>query len=94
MDFDEINRRSVEAVFQPIVSLENGDILGYEAFTRIDGECVSGIFKELDDRNKIWDLEKLCRKAILKTAAMMGIHRRIFINVYPCAEECSGSHQD
>lgn len=53
MDFDEINRRSVEAVFQPIVSMENGDILGYEAFTRIDGECVSGIFKELDDKDKI-----------------------------------------
>lgn len=53
MDFDEINRRSVEAVFQPIVSLENEDILGYEAFTRIDGECVSGIFKELDDSDKI-----------------------------------------
>lgn len=53
MDFDEINRRSVEAVFQPIVSLENGGILGYEAFTRIDGECVSGIFKELDDKDKI-----------------------------------------
>lgn len=53
MDFDEINRRSVEAVFQPIVSMENGDILGYEAFTWIDGECVSGIFKELDDKDKI-----------------------------------------
>lgn len=53
MDFDEINRRSVEAVFQPIVSMENGDILGYEAFTRIDGECVSEIFKELDDKDKI-----------------------------------------
>lgn len=53
MDFDEINRRSVKAVFQPIVSLENGDILGYEAFTQIDGECVSGIFKELDDKDKI-----------------------------------------
>ena len=51
-------------VFQPVVSLENGDIFGYEALTRTESNSVLDFFKKADKEEKSWQLEKLCRKLI------------------------------
>lgn len=70
-------------VFQPVVSLENGDIFGYEALTRTESNSVLHFFKKADKEEKSWQLEKLCRKLILKNARRMGIKSHIFVNINP-----------
>ena len=58
-------------VFQPIVSLRDGQLLGYEALSRIEGktkiEGIEQIFELGVLHNKTWEIEKLCRKRILQT---------------------------
>ena len=70
-------------VFQPVVSLENGDIFGYEALTRTESNSVLHFFKKADKEEKSWQLEKLCRKLILKNARRMGIKSHISVNINP-----------
>ena len=70
-------------VFQPVVSLETGDVFGYEAFSRIEEKYVLEFFKKADKADKSWKLEKFCRKVILKTARLVGIKNHLFININP-----------
>ena len=70
-------------VFQPVVSLETGDVFGYEAFSRIEEKSVLEFFKKADKADKSWKLEKFCRKVILKTARLVGIKNHLFININP-----------
>ena len=46
MNFDEIlSSKNLYTVFQPIVSLETGDVFAYEALTRIDESVYIGSIK-------------------------------------------------
>ena len=46
MNFDEIlSGKNLYTVFQPIVSLETGDVFAYEALTRIDESVYIGSIK-------------------------------------------------
>lgn len=73
MNFDEIlSGKNLYTVFQPIVSLETGDVFAYEALTRIDESVYIGsiknLFKISEDASLSWQLEKKCIKSALKTA--------------------------
>ncbi|GEM_PF-403236 len=88
MDLEKIlTGKKLFPVFQPIVSLETGDILGYEAFTRIEGDSakeeksIAEFFEQADKSEKSWMLEKICRKMIIKTAKMFGLSTKLFINI-------------
>lgn len=77
-------------VFQPIVSLRDGQLLGYEALSRIEGktkiEGIEQIFELGVLHNKTWEIEKLCRKRILQTYSQFpdDIKKgKLFINVDP-----------
>ena len=85
-----INGKKIYPVFQPIVSLRDGKILGYEALSRIEGkssiQSVEEFFVLGVMYGKTWEIEKLCRKKILQAyadfpeAAKKG---KLFINVNP-----------
>lgn len=77
--------QSIKTVFQPIVSLENGSILGYEALSRITvPNCevnIEELFGIAFEYNKLWELEQLCRVRALESAAAQSTNEILFINV-------------
>ena len=85
-----INNKQIKTVFQPIISLRNGDILGHEALSRITCECAitntEMLFSIAGEYNRLWDLELLCRTTALNAAYKFMIPpygKMLFINVNP-----------
>lgn len=85
-----IDGQHLKAVFQPIVSLRDGSVLGYEALSRIT--CSSEInspdelFRIAGESRRLWDLEQLCRTIALSSAYQAQEkqnHGRLFLNVNP-----------
>jgi len=88
MEFDTILREKlIRPVYQPIVSLTDGSILGYEALSRITLEkCsfnVEQMFVFATETGKLWELEELCRKESLRFAKDKRLDAKIFLNVDP-----------
>ena len=87
-----IEQRLIYPVYQPIVSLRDGKVLGYEALSRVSS---SGLFDNIEEmfrcaerEEKIWELEQVCRRAALREIAEQkeyfdGQKARLFINVNP-----------
>ena len=85
-----IEQRAIRTVFQPIVSLKDGEVLGHEALSRIT--CESGIndidtlFTLASQHHCLWDLEQLCRTRTFETAFRFmtpPYSKKLFINVNP-----------
>lgn len=85
-----ISTKQIKTVFQPIISLRDGSILGHEALSRIT--CESEIknpdmlFTIAGECKRLWDLELLCRTTALEAAYKFMIppyNKKLFINVNP-----------
>jgi diguanylate cyclase (GGDEF)-like protein len=75
----------IKPVYQPIVSLTDGQIFGYEALSRITNETlqmnIEHMFRVADRINKSWELETLCRTKALEHAIYIGKDKKLFLNV-------------
>ena len=84
---DILKARSVRTVFQPIVSLVDGEIIGYEALSRgpegSNLERPDLLFRAATRYNLIWELEYLCRTRALEKVRNMKPSQMIFINIDP-----------
>lgn len=82
-----IEERKIYPVYQPIVSLKNGEIFGYEALSRISLEAcpfnVEEMFTYADEFHCLWNLEYICRKKALKGIRNDIGSKKIFLNVDP-----------
>lgn len=82
-----LNEKRISPVYQPIVSLEDGEIFGYEGLSRINMlECefnTEEMFIIAEKLNKVWELEELCRIKTLKNAMDKPDWKKLFINVDP-----------
>ncbi len=83
-----IEEKRIRSVFQPIVSLRDGDILGFEALSRITGdsaiENIEVLFEQAVLQGRIWELEKLCRaKSLSMLFAARSYKKKLFLNVNP-----------
>ena len=82
-----LEEKNIIPVYQPIISLKNGKIFGYEALTRISDETVElsieHMFILADKMNMLWELETLCRKKALKNAKNINPEKKLFLNVNP-----------
>lgn len=82
-----IYSEEIKTVFQPIISLENGKVLGYEALSRgpegTDLERPDKLFEAAERYNRVWEIEYLCRKKAVENAAMNRMQGLLFINVDP-----------
>jgi diguanylate cyclase (GGDEF)-like protein len=85
-----IDNKRIRAVFQPIISLRDGSILGHEALSRITYENEiknpDMLFTIAAEYNRLWDLELLCRTTALEAAYKFMIppyNKKLFINVNP-----------
>lgn len=83
--FEILKKKAIKPVFQPIVSLKNGEILGYEALSRITLEkteiTTDKLFDMAERLGQVWNLEKLCRTKALKAAVDKPRKTKLFLNV-------------
>lgn len=82
-----IKSKAIKAVFQPIVSLKNGSVFGYEAFSRITlKKCSFNISEAFDiarEMKCLWAFELLCRKLSVKMAVDKPQNTKLFLNLDP-----------
>lgn len=77
----------IKTVFQPIISLRNGELLGYEALSRGPANSVFNNPEKLFDfarlYGRLWELEFLCRIKALENISGNDPIFCIFLNVDP-----------
>src|SRR5439155_22259827 len=73
----------VVPVFQPIVDLRDGAVVGYEALARgADGASPEELFANARARGELAEVDRACREAALRDAAEAGLDApfALFIN--------------
>ena len=88
LDFKSIiSEGRINTLFQPIISLSDGEILGYEALSRgpKDSEFFSplALFDAAKKYNMLWDLELVCRHKALENSYGRLNKKKLFINIDP-----------
>jgi diguanylate cyclase (GGDEF)-like protein len=82
-------RGTVDVVYQPIVDLRDGRVLGHEALARPAGSgpeaSVAGLFDAARRLGRIRDLDWLCRRAALREARGLPEGTPLFVNVSAAA---------
>lgn len=82
-----IEDKKIYPVYQPIISLKTGEILGYEALSRIALEScsfnVEEMFSYAEEFQCLWNLEYICRKKALKGIKNDLGEKKLFLNVDP-----------
>jgi EAL domain-containing protein (putative c-di-GMP-specific phosphodiesterase class I) len=91
-----IRKGSVRAVFQPVVDLQNGDILGHEALTRGPRdslfEAPRAMFA-LSERVGVADeLDRLCYESALAASCELSLRGKLFINLRHAAPQSDREH--
>ena len=80
-------KEEILTVFQPIVELRNGNILGYECLSRgpINSplHTPDKLFRAAEDNHMLWELELLCRVKAIERARNIESDKYLFINVDP-----------
>ena len=75
----------LDAVYQPIVRLGDGHVLGYEALARPAHlgatDSVESLFRVARQTGRIRDLDWICRKAALRDAGRLPDGATLFVNV-------------
>lgn len=87
---DILEKQRIRPVFQPIVSLSDGTIIGYEALSRIiepkEIQNTEELFHLAGVYGKTWELEQLSRTKILEKYQLLCKRKeniRLFLNVNP-----------
>ena len=90
LGLDEILKNSlIDTFFQPIVNLDDGSILGYEALSR--GPRGSGLYHpnalitEAKSRSRMGELDRLFKEMALINASKRHLCKPLFINVDPAS---------
>ncbi len=82
-----IRKAAVDTVFQPVVDLQSGEVLGYEAFSRGPKnsplETPRAMFAMSNRIGVSCDLDSICRDAALRASADVAEPGKIFLNVLP-----------
>jgi EAL domain-containing protein (putative c-di-GMP-specific phosphodiesterase class I) len=88
LEFDYIlNKKKVNTVFQPIISLEDCSVLGYEALSRGPENSYMNspqvLIAASGKYNKEWELEELFSRKALEKFSKVNTIGKIFLNVSP-----------
>jgi EAL domain-containing protein (putative c-di-GMP-specific phosphodiesterase class I) len=89
-DIDRVvRRRAVQAVFQPLIEMESGDVVGYEALARGPAgtplESPAAMFQAAYHHGHTAELDWICRAAAFRSAAAANLDPalRLFVNCEP-----------
>ncbi|WP_192930172.1 GGDEF domain-containing protein [Alkaliphilus pronyensis] len=84
---DIINNECIDNVFQCIISLKDGSVLGYEALCRGPKETAyekpQSLFEMAKENGKIFELEKICKKKAIEKFKSKGEQLKLFVNIDP-----------
>lgn len=82
-----LKENDVDTLFQAIISLADGRVIGYEALSR--GPEGSALYSPLEllnmaeKENKLWDLEMIFRRKALEKSSILNNEKFLFLNVDP-----------
>src|SRR5579859_3233219 len=81
-----VNER-ISTIFQPIVSMKDGKILGYEALSRgpkgTEFEQPLVLFALAEEADLMFELDRVCRRAAIKNARGLPAGKSLFVNTLP-----------
>lgn len=85
-----LEKGRIKVFFQPIVSVSNRQVYGYEALIRgvnTEGRQVSpaALFRYARNMDLLFFLDRVCRETIIREAAYHGIKDKLFVNFIPTA---------
>ena len=82
-----IDRQELTPLFQPIIHMQSGEVIGYEGLIRgpSDSPLHSplNLFRVAQAANLSVEVEHLCRKVVLEHFARMKLPGKLFLNVSP-----------
>ncbi|SNX53529.1 GGDEF domain-containing protein [Thermoanaerobacterium sp. RBIITD] len=82
-----IEGKKITTLFQPVVSLQNGEIIGYEALSRgfLGNSLYSPdeLFNTAKRENMVFELERICRINAIANFNVFDTDKLLFINVDP-----------
>ncbi|NHN31394.1 bifunctional diguanylate cyclase/phosphodiesterase [Paenibacillus agricola] len=82
---DILQRKLIHSVYQPIVSLKDGSVLGYEALTRGPENSLfqspMKLFPYAEKAGVLYSLEKIAREMAIKGAFFTQTNEMLFINI-------------
>lgn len=88
-----IGAELIAPVYQPIFSISNGELHGYEALSRVlrPGEITNpeDLFAKATKYGLAYPLEKLCRRKALLQARSLELDGQLFLNVCPVIFQAS-----
>lgn len=90
---DVVNRLlaggALSTMFQPIVSLDDGSVMGYEALARPEGfaamDSVEAVFEAARIGGQIRDLDWVCRRRAVQDATQLPDGSTLFLNISAAA---------
>jgi diguanylate cyclase (GGDEF)-like protein len=84
-----LDGEGVSTMFQPIVSLEDGAVIGYEALARPEGfaamDSVEPVFEAARTGGRIRDLDWVCRRRAVEDARELPQETPLFLNISAAA---------
>ena len=84
---DIIAKRQLSALFQPIIHMQSGEIIGYEGLIRGPSDSAlhapMNLFKVARANRLTLDVEHLCRQIVLERFAKLDLPGKLFLNVSP-----------
>ncbi len=82
-----IRHKDIQTVYQPIVKLDQGDIIGYEALSRGPSNTLfqnpENLLAAAEIHDMLWDLEILLRSLAIERAHGLNDNQFLFLNVDP-----------
>ncbi len=79
--------RLIRSVYQPIVDLETGGILAWEALARgpkdSHFQSPAVLFDFAEEVDQVFSLEKACRESAIHHLGTIGPEQKLFLNVHP-----------
>jgi len=86
---DVLLGNQVTTVFQPVVDLQNGGTLGFEALSRgptgTSQHSPVNLFDAAAQTDLVFELDRHCRRRALRTARELPAPHRLFVNVVPAS---------
>ena len=77
----------VRTVFQPVVDLRTGGVLGWEALSRgpsgTDHQAPLNMFEAAEKADLVFELDRHCRQTALASSKALPADKKLFINMFP-----------
>ena len=84
---DILDKRDLSALFQPVIDLSSGTILGFEGLIRGPADnplhSPANLFGAAREHGLTFEIEMLCRQVVMESFAAQALPGNLFLNVSP-----------